>query len=330
MAGGQPFSHEEVAVLRKLLTFALLMPICVIITSSASAAATVPSKLQPIESRVAASVRSSKPPASYFPPLADFVPNNNLAGEGTLDVCDAYGNYQEIKNPVPCVEGDTSASRVIVLVGDSNVGNWAPGLSKGLSKANYKLDEFSFVGCPTSDITYVTGDYIGTTPSSCNEWHQSVLASIRKLSPVAVITASSGIGPQYNQKAWDVGYNTLFSKAIGNRPTVRRIVIGTSPYFPTPPPICLTRNPTAPLKCLLSTSTESIVGKYSSYASRDAAVAKAGGATLIQTSSLFCFDGKCPAEVGGTVTFVDNDHVTTAYSDEISAPLTNAVLTALK
>jgi hypothetical protein len=192
------------------------------------------------------------------------------------------------------------------------------------------LDVFSFAGCPTSDINYVSADYIGTTPSSCNEWHSNVVKAIAALSPVAIVTASSGIGSQYNQKAWDDGYQKLFTKASGGRSSVRRIVIGTSPYFATPPPTCLARNPSAPLRCLMSTKTTTLVGAYSSYASRDAAVAKASGATLISTASLFCFKKECAAEVAGTVTMVDSDHVTTAYSEVLSAPLTNALLAALK
>lgn len=316
-------------MLRRFLTFAMFASIC-IGTSSTSTASTIRAKYQPVETRVASSVTSPKPPAAYSPPLADFVPYNNLAGESTISDCDAYGSTDEIRAPVPCVEGDVSASRTIVLVGDSNVGNWAPGLSAGLSKSKYKLDVFSFAGCPTPDITYVEADYIGVTPSSCNEWHVSVLKAIVKLSPVAIVTASSGVGPQYTQKAWDDGYKTLFAKATGDRSSVRRIVIGTSPYFNTPPPTCLSRNPAAPLRCAMSTGTKTIVGAYYTYASRDSDIAKASGATLISTSSLFCFDKICPAEVAGTVTFADNDHVTTAYSHEISTPLTNAILAALK
>jgi SGNH domain-containing protein len=315
-------------VLRRILTVPILVSVCLVGVYSASDASTKPLVLQPVEPAVAASVTSSKPPTTWTPPLKDF--GTISAGEGTVSACDVDGHSSQLRNPVPCIEGDVSATKTIVLVGDSNVGNWAPGLSRGLSKAHYKLDVFSFAGCPTSDITYVSADYIGATPAQCNEWHNSIIQAIVKLSPVAILTASSGIGPQYNQKAWDDGYETFFSKASGNRSSVRRIVIGTSPYFNIPPPTCLSRSPSDPLRCIISTKTTTLVGAYATYAKRDAAVAAASDATLIRTSSLFCFDYKCAAEVGGVVTFVDNDHVSTAYSDEISSPLTNAVLTALK
>lgn len=317
-------------MLRRVLMLVLTVSAYVGISSSASIAATGRTLYQPVEKAVEASVTNAKPPAAYSPSLAEFVPNNQLAGESTVNNCDAYGKTSQLRTPIPCVEGDVSSPRIIVLVGDSNVGNWAPGLSSGLAKSHYKLDVFSFAGCPTSDINYVAADYIGTTPASCNEWHQNVVRAISALSPVAIVTASSGIGSQYNQKAWDKGYETLFAKASGGRSSVHRIVIGTSPYFATPPPTCLARNPTAPLRCLMSTKTTTMVGAYSSYASRDAAVAKASDATLISTSSLFCFKKECAAEVAGTVTMVDSDHVTTAYSEELSAPLTNALLAALK
>ncbi len=317
-------------MLRRLLAVAILVSVGVVGDYTVSNASTKPLILQPIESAVAASVTSSKPPTAYTPPVADWGSLGQYAGEGTVSACDVDGHSSQLRDPVPCVEGDVSSTRTIVLVGDSNVGNWAPGLSRGLAKAGYKLDVFSFAGCPTSDITYVAADYIGATPAQCNEWHHSIIQAIVKLSPVAILTASSGIGPQYNQKAWDGGYETFFSKASGNRSSVRRIVIGTSPYFTIPPPTCLSRSPSDPLRCVLSTKTTTLVGAYATYAKRDAAVAEASGATLVRTSSLFCFDYKCAAEVSGILTFVDNDHVTTAYSDEISSPLTNAVLAALK
>ena len=316
-------------MLRRLLAFGMLVSLCIGM-SSAWAVASSPKKYAPVEPSVASSVKSSKAPASYSPALTAFTSSANLSGEGTLGACQAWENTKETNDPVPCVEGDTSSSKVIVLVGDSNAGNWSPGLSIGLAKAGYKLDVFTFAGCPTSDMKYVASDYIGTPPASCNTWHKTVITSIKKLSPIAVLTASSGIGPQYNPQAWNKGYNTLFSDASGGKTSVRRIVIGTSPYFPTAPPTCLSLHPSTPLQCLLSTNATTIVGPYSSYKSRDAAVASAAHATLISTSSLFCSNGECPSEVAGTVTFVDNDHVTTDYADEISAPLTAAVLAALK
>ncbi|MGC2168521.1 MAG: SGNH hydrolase domain-containing protein [Acidimicrobiales bacterium] len=317
-------------MLRRMVAFGLLTSVCLGAVTAASAAPRAQKSISAVESLVASAVKDSKAPSTYNPPLTDFVPGANLSGEGTLKGCDAYGSTKEIDDPLPCVDGNPHGTKVVVLVGDSNVGNWSPGLSLGLAKTQYKLDVFSFAGCPTSDIKYSSKDYIGTSPSSCNNWHQNVITEIKKLSPVAIVTASSGIGTQYDPTTWENGYNTLFLQGSGGRSSVKRIVIGTSPYFPTPPPTCLSLHPSTPLECLLMTSTSTIVGPYSTYAIRDAAVAKASKATLISTSSLFCYDGKCPSEVAGTVTFVDNDHVSTAYADKISGPLTSALLAALK
>jgi SGNH domain (fused to AT3 domains) len=317
-------------MLRRLVACGLLTSICFGAMSAASAAPATHKSISAIEPLVASAVKSSKAPSTYTPALTAFVPGANLSGEGTLVGCDAYGSTKQIAHPTPCIDGNPHGTKVIVLVGDSNVGNWSPGLSLGLSKTPYQLDVFSFAGCPTSDIKYSSSDYIGTSPSSCNQWHANIISEIKKLSPVAIVTASSGIGPQYDPTSWENGYNTLFLRASGGRSSVKRIVMGTSPYFPTPPPTCLSRHPSSPLQCLLLSSTSTIVGPYASYGDRDSAVAKASGATLINTSSLFCDDGKCPAEVAGTVTFADNDHVTAAYAKEISGPLTSALLDALK
>ena len=136
----------------------------------------------------------------------------------------------------------------IVLVGDSNVGNWPPALDSGLKAAGYRLAVFAFASCPTPDLTYPSPSYgtlTGTLLTECNQWHQTVTNAISALHPLAVIAAS---GSTYlkvlSDQQWISGFTKLFDDSTVGNPSAVRILMGTSP-FPAPSPNCLaaTSNP---------------------------------------------------------------------------------------
>src|SRR5208283_1058463 len=124
--------------------------------------------------QVAVAVKSSTSiksiPTDLTPSLQSFANGTEafkLSGPSYFGSCDAYGNAKEQAHPSPCLFGDTKSTKTIVLVGDSSVGNWAPGLSIGFKKDGYRLAVFGFAGCPTPDLTYTAKNDVDNKASQC-------------------------------------------------------------------------------------------------------------------------------------------------------------------
>jgi peptidoglycan/LPS O-acetylase OafA/YrhL len=280
---------------------------------------------------IAASSKITSIPSDLDPSLQSFAdPNqaNAVAGPAYIWQCDAYGSAAQAASPTPCIFGDIQSDKTIVLVGDSNVGNWAPALDIGLQNAGYRLAVFAFAGCPTPDLHYPSYDQLTSSLlAECNEWHVTAPEAISALRPVAVIAASgeadlSGIS---NAK-WISGFSTLFDQSTVGSPSTIRILLGTSP-FPGPTPNCLAANPD-PQKCSLHDSPNS-GSVYSTFLARDPAIASAAKATLIPTYPWFCHSGTCAPVVSHYLVFADQDHATIAYSEYLSPLITESVTNVL-
>ena len=278
---------------------------------------------------IAASTSITSIPASLTPPLSSFANPAQAKPEVGTDYfhsCDPYDDPALAADPSPCIFGDPQGTKTVVLVGDSNVGNWAPALDQGLKAAGYRLAVFGFAGCPTPDIHY--SSYSGLTAAQvadCNAWHSSAPKAISALAPVAVVVASGAadlVGISDSQ--WFGGFKTLFDLSTQGDPTAARILIGTSP-FPGPSPNCVAAHPN-PQGCSLDLSSATA---WSGYATRDKTIAKVAGADLLPSQGWMCHGETCSPIVSHYLVFFDQDHLTTAYSEFISPVVTEAVLGAI-
>ena len=274
---------------------------------------------------VTASISRDSLPPNLTPPLVSFInPKKGylLSGPSFFDVCDPFNNNALIVHPVPCLFGDLHSKKTIVLVGDSTVGNWAPALARGLIGTEYRLAVFGFAGCPTPDIVFTAAT--NSQFQECNEWHHAVSGAIRALRPVAVLAVS---GP-YNIGAmppaqWAAGFGKLFAEATAGLPSVKRIILGTSPIFPVPVPACLAAH-NDPQTCAIHFALGN--GYYGEYLARDVANAAAAHAKLITTYQWFCSAGTCSPVILKYLAYADIDHLTLAYSEYLSRVATGAVL----
>jgi hypothetical protein len=291
----------------------------------------------PAEAAIFQSIESASKitalPSNLDPPLESFAsPAQAKTVRGTwyLHGCDANNNSAEAASPTPCILGDTQSAKTIVLVGDSNVGNFAPGLDVGLGAAGYRLVIFGNSACPTPDLVYPSPSYgvlSGAGLADCNEWHQQVPKAISALHPVAVIAASGSTKlPVITDKDWIAGFTKLFAESTAGSPSAVRILLGTSP-FPGPTPNCLAAN-SNPQACALHDSPGS-GSHYATYLARDPLIASAASATLIPTYPWFCSAGTCSPVISNYLVFADVDHTTIAYSKYLAPVSAGAVTRAL-
>lgn len=263
---------------------------------------------------VAATLKEFSSPSSF-----------DLTGPSTFGNCDPYNSEALALAPKACFAGNLQGTKTIVLVGDSNVGNWVPALSLGLASTPYRLAVFGFSSCGLANLPYTPA--WGSLYERCRQWHANVPAAIRALHPVAVLAASGDVGTQYSNSVWANGVKSLFVAATLGSPTTKRIVMGTSPFFGESAVTCLTVHPD-PQDCSLKYTPGS--GYYGEALSRDKVVASTSDAKLVDTNKYFCHSNTCSPVIGNILVYSDIDHVTIAYSSFISKGITGAVLAALK
>ena len=299
------------------------------IASASVAATTTPGSARQVAALVKASISITKTPANLSPSLSLFSSwsaSYNLTGVSMFNACDPSFHSNLVTAPRPCIFGDTSGKHTVVLVGDSNAGNWLPALSRGLKTAGYKLDVFAYSGCPAPDLTYTQAS-AGSIFAQCNEWHHAAPEAVAALHPIAVIVASGAVAlTSVPSATWIQGMERLFSALTYDEPRVKRILMGTSPYFPNSVPECLASKAN-PQRCSLRYKLGS--GYYGSFLARDPTIATGSRATLIRTYKWMCTASICAPIVGSYLVYADVDHVTTVYSNFLSDVATDAVLKVL-
>jgi hypothetical protein len=249
----------------------------------------------------------------------------DLTGPSTYGACDPFDSEALALSPKPSFFGNLKGSKTIVLVGDSNVGNWVPALSIGLTATPYRLAVFGFSSCGLANLPYTSS--WGSLYERCRQWHANVPAAIRALHPVAVLAASGDVGTQYSDTVWANGVKKVFADATLGSSSTKRILIGTSPFFGESAVTCLTVHPD-PQDCSLAYTPGS--GYYGATLTRDKLITSVSNATLINTNKFLCYKNKCSPVIGNILVYSDIDHITIAYSSFISKGITSAVLAALK
>lgn len=283
-------------------------------TTQVNAAVKSSIKVKTLSTTIAATLKQYSNTSSSF----------DLTGPSTYGACDPYNSETLALSPKPCFFGNLKGTKTIVLVGDSNVGNWVPALGIGLAATPYRLAVFGFSSCGLANLRYTPS--WGSLYERCRQWHAHIPNAIRALHPVAVIVSSGDVGTSYSNKVWANGVKNVFTEATLGSPATKRIVIGTSPFFGESAVTCLTIHPD-PQDCSLTYTPGN--GYYGSALTRDKLVASVSNATLIKTTKFLCYEGTCPPVIGNILVYSDIDHITIAYSSFISKGITSAVLAAL-
>ncbi|MEO6606105.1 MAG: acyltransferase family protein [Aeromicrobium sp.] len=236
-----------------------------------------------------------------------------------------------VSKPQPCVFGDKSASKTVVMVGDSKIVQWESALA-ALGKAEgWRLVTITKSGCPFTD-RYVTRS--ASLWEDCREWGQATLQAIIDLKPELVLAGH--------------GRGTALPTGAGARDgsTEDAMVDGIASYWqamtdagipvvalldnpsPTTNPVyeCVAQNPKDLKKCAFKRS----VGERNSGApAAKAAAAKVPGVKVINMDDLICPDnGLCPPVIGNVLIYRQGSHITTAYIDSMKRELSARLFAA--
>ena len=217
----------------------------------------------------------------------------------------------------PCVFGDTSAKRTMVLYGDSHAAMWFTAVNAIAKHDAWKLVILSKGACPASllpaHIPYTPpGEY-----TQCDSWHAEMVRRIKALDPdLLVVTQEVAHTPAnkvYSPAAWQRG----LAQTLEELPAKRKVVLGNIPLSPGPK--CLLAHAADVQAC--SRLSYYILGPFYGAERRAAAQAHA---TYVNVVPWFCAK-RCSPVIGNFDVYFDNAHVAVGYSEYLEGVLGRAL-----
>ena len=175
-------------------------------TTQVNAAVKSSIKVKTLSTTIAATLKQYSNTSSSF----------DLTGPSTYGACDPYNSETLALSPKPCFFGNLKGTKTIVLVGDSNVGNWVPALGIGLAATPYRLAVFGFSSCGLANLRYTPS--WGSLYERCRQWHAHIPNAIRALHPVAVIVSSGDVGLATPTKFGRTASRTSSLRQLSDRP----------------------------------------------------------------------------------------------------------------
>jgi hypothetical protein len=231
--------------------------------------------------------------------------------ESAVPVEDGQGcGRTDTANPRSCSFGDARKPTVMVL-GDSTGITLLPTV-RSLFEATHHVRGLTAAGCAVMDVDWAFPD--ASTKGDCLRFREEAVAAIQAEKPeILFVSNSYGQVLKLASKAtgddavaeWSAGVQSTVGKV---RESVGQVVLVSSPPVGQPLETCATKV-AVPADC-----TAGIPGawKVGDRAQEDAAAAL--GVAYVDTSSLFCWDERCPSFVGSTPTKRDSIHTTPGYA----------------
>ncbi|KJL40823.1 O-acetyltransferase OatA [Microbacterium trichothecenolyticum] len=215
-----------------------------------------------------------------------------------------------------CVYGDANAPKTAVLVGDSVAISWLPALEDALTNEGWKIHVLTMQQCGFANISLTTSD--GSAHPKCDEYHSWVPTEIARLNPQLVVASQTDSTAARVAEGGQAQLQAAVASTLKSFASTERSVV-VLPALPRTVALgdCYTAAG-SPANCNRPVPEEH--RSATSLLSR-----AAGGATLVQTDSLFCASGTCPIQVAGFVVRADVTHATEAYMRFI-APSVRAIL----
>jgi hypothetical protein len=248
-------------------------------------------------------------PSNLQPPLAQV---RRVLPQVYSDGC----HVDDLGTQVPrCVYGDPHGKVTIVLFGDSHASQWFPPIQTIATRRRLRLVSLTHSHCP-APLVRIWGQ--GGVP--CDRWRRAALRRIARVHPDLVIVGSlrtytladpSGarVAPAAAVRLWRDGYVRVIRRLEVHAPHVALL---TDSEMAVDVPDCLRANLTDVALC----STPRSVSINPANAALERAVAARTGTRLIDTVRWTCPTNPCPAIIGRTLVWRDDDHLTPAITEE--------------
>jgi peptidoglycan/LPS O-acetylase OafA/YrhL len=217
-------------------------------------------------------------------------------------------NYGQSVSP-ECAFGDLSATKTMVLYGDSHAAQWFPALEKLANEKGFRLYSFTKSACPAIDVVR---DSIGAFQmSNCAAWRKSTIARIAQIEPDFILISSfehfsppKGVTNVNNW--WAEGSQRTYAQLNSLTPILTYLIDTPRPDRDIP-------------NCLASTAADKCL------ASLGLGIPQVADFELIDPASWLC-EITCPAIVRNNVAYRDASHISVATSLELDSRLWQALV----
>jgi peptidoglycan/LPS O-acetylase OafA/YrhL len=263
-----------------------------------------------VKAAVSAAKRKAPLPASYVPSMAQLQQENTSSEYGIPDGCQPA--WESGTSSQICKLGDASATRTVVVFGDSHAQMWMSALEKLGTQDNFAVVPLEKAGC------FIAREDENLPGWPCETWFKWAVGQDKKLKPIATI-----VGYRL-----DIYAKSRFPKVMSELQSVFKHV--TNPvYLADPPGRRAGGGGGEPAVCLSQTGANQGTCSFReapAYAQLMRDVSKTTSADNIPalpTAQWFCADKICPMLIDNMVVTHDGDHLTEEYSTAL-APLLGA------
>jgi len=229
---------------------------------------------------------------------------------------DCYASFPDTDHEI-CSAGAEGADRVVVVLGDSHAGMWAPAVAEVGERAGFEVRLVMKVGCAVYDVPQRNR---GTSYPECPEFREWALEQVGEIAPDAIVVAHRGLlevegaTDEEREDRWRDGVAATVAELLEITPEVK--VLGDIPTAPQDPRDCLSAADAALEDCVVPEEGAEI---RSNPITQDAV--EEVGADFVDSTSLICQEGRCPMVVGSTVTYRDKAHLTLSWTEVVSRRL---------
>jgi peptidoglycan/LPS O-acetylase OafA/YrhL len=220
-----------------------------------------------------------------------------------------------------CEDGDLTATRSVMLVGDSHAGHWQTAFAAAAKAAGIRLYVLWEERCPAMPIPISTKTNQDAVEPACVTYRQHLATLLTELHPDAVVVSQTesmtqsvvmgGIATKARlDQLWEKTYERYLTSLQADGYRVGRIV-GT-PQLSADPIECLAGKGSSST-CDLSVSQEYAL--TSDYMKAEAQAADRVGHVLpFDVTHDICPGLICPAELHGDPVFIDRSHLSKAFT----------------
>lgn len=277
---------------------------------TAPASGSVPDPVGDLVAQTQAAVAGSEQvravPRNLVPSVAD----------GPADLADVFGNgcvrsWREVGQG-ECAYGDTDSATTVALVGDSHAAMWSPAFEPLAVQRHWRLEVMGKVTCPLLELP-ITSPYLGRTFTECQQWRSEMMHRLRAERPqLVVLSMSRRYGADFGFVAYDRAWIDSLARLVAalrdNGSAV--LVLGPVPDPHATVPSCLAEHLDDATAC----SPTRAEGVNEAGVTDERAVTTAAGGQYAELTPLFCTAAQCPAIIGNTLVYRDDNHITATYA----------------
>lgn len=214
-----------------------------------------------------------------------------------------------------CPVGDTDSDRVMVVIGDSHIGQWLPAFDALGAERGYQVIPLIKLGCPPFDVDLMV-PRTTTRYQTCSDFQDWAVEEVGRLEPDVVYVGGRGMPrnmvaePEDRADAWAAGVRSTIEQLAPLTPALR--VVGDVSLLEFEPIDCLTDAAATMGSC---SSPEAPRVLDANRLTRQ--VSEHEGVPYLDVTPLACFEGRCPAFAGGRMVFANVDHLSMDWVEHV-------------